>query len=71
MNEAAILKVMAETGMGRLQAYRHLKDRAVIARLPRVRKPVDPSDEEAFPNIAAACRELSPERRAELNEEWK
>lgn len=36
-------------------------------------RPVDVTDAEAFPNIAAAIAELaalSPERRAELDKEW-
>ena len=33
-SEAAIQKVMMDTGMDRVQAYRHLRQRAVVATQP-------------------------------------
>lgn len=32
VNEAEVAKVMAETGMGELQAIRHLQSRAILLR---------------------------------------
>lgn len=48
--------------------------KSALADLPRVSMPVDVTDEQAFPAIAAARRHyasLPDNRRAELNKEWK
>lgn len=39
-------------GITRLQAYRRIKAREII--LPRIRRPLDVTDAEQFPNIAEA-----------------
>jgi hypothetical protein len=52
---------------------REAAERDATVRLARVSAPVDVTDAEAFPNIAAARAHLasmSPESRAELEREW-
>ena len=46
---------------------------AILASIPVVPMPVDLSDETQFPELARARRHyasLSPERKAELEQEW-
>lgn len=78
--EIALEQIKAEQGLCPDQdalAHRILRDRQPCRRMPRLRliaPPVDAGNAAAFPNIAAASewvRGLSPERRDQLEREWR
>lgn len=67
-SDHAIRRVMAETGMGFIQARNHLKAREEL-RFRRVPMPVRPAGGE-YDLAASHLASLSPERRAELERTW-